>query len=153
MIICTEVSFALDVSGGPSPCILDAIRAALDTSIHVSFSKKNHRPLDYQEAFYLATLGGAKGITLLFDVSVFRSQIGISLYIFSYYFTALAMDEKVGNFTVGKEFDALLVSVPDPDLHVESLDSLQLLQKFLYCGSERNIKEVYVQGRPVKQAF
>ncbi|KAE8750715.1 hypothetical protein FOCC_FOCC002692 [Frankliniella occidentalis] len=116
----------LDVSGGPSPSILDAIRAALDTSIHVSFSKKNYKPLNYQEVFYLATMGGAK---------------------------ALAMDNIVGNFAVGKEFDALLVSVPDPDLHIETLDSLQQLQKFLYCGSERNIKEVYVQGRSVKKAF
>ncbi|KAJ1527088.1 hypothetical protein ONE63_008628 [Megalurothrips usitatus] len=120
------VALGTDVSGGPTPCILDAIRATLDTSIHVSFSKKNYEPLNYQEVFYLATLGGAK---------------------------ALAMDDVVGNFQVGKEFDALLVSAPDPDLHFESLDSLQLLQKFLYCGSERNIKEVYVQGRPVKQAF
>lgn len=68
-------------------------------------------------------------------------------------FSALAMDDLVGNFAVGKDFDALLVSVPDPDLHCEPLNSLQLLQKFLYCGSERNIKEVYIQGRQVKQAF
>ncbi|XP_052119981.1 guanine deaminase [Frankliniella occidentalis] len=120
------VGLGTDVSGGPSPSILDAIRAALDTSIHVSFSKKNYKPLNYQEVFYLATMGGAK---------------------------ALAMDNIVGNFAVGKEFDALLVSVPDPDLHIETLDSLQQLQKFLYCGSERNIKEVYVQGRSVKKAF
>ncbi|KAK3930206.1 Guanine deaminase [Frankliniella fusca] len=120
------VGLGTDVSGGPSPSILDAIRAALDTSIHVSFSKKNYKPLNYQEVFYLATLGGAK---------------------------ALAMDSIVGNFAVGKEFDALLVSVPDPDLHIETLDSLQMLQKFLYCGSERSIKEVYVQGRSVKNAY
>ncbi|XP_034243164.1 guanine deaminase isoform X2 [Thrips palmi] len=120
------VGLGTDVSGGPSPSILDAIRAALDTSIHVSFSKKNYRPLNYQEVFYLATLGGAR---------------------------ALDMDNIVGNFAVGKEFDALLVSVPDPDLHVGPLNSLQLLQKFIYCGSERNIKEVYVQGRQVKQGF
>lgn len=50
-----------DVAGGPSPSILNVIRAAMDVSIHVSFSKKNYKPLNYQEAFYLATLGGAKG--------------------------------------------------------------------------------------------
>lgn len=120
------VGLGSDVSGGPTPSILDVMRAALQVSMHVSFSKKNYKPLNYQEVFYLATLGGAK---------------------------ALAMDGTVGNFVEGKDFDALLVSVPDPDLHGGQLDSLQLLQKFLQCGSDKNIKEVYVQGRPVKQAF
>ena len=51
-----------DVSGGYSPSILDAIRNALSVSIHVSFGKgDDYKPLTYQEAFYLATLGGAEG--------------------------------------------------------------------------------------------
>jgi hypothetical protein len=54
-----------DVSGGFSPSILDAIRNTLDVSIHISFEKdkkgENYVPLTFREAFYLATLGGAKG--------------------------------------------------------------------------------------------
>jgi guanine deaminase len=52
-----------DVSGGFSPSVLDAIRNALDVSIHISFGKcEDYAPLTYHEAFYLATLGGATGI-------------------------------------------------------------------------------------------
>jgi hypothetical protein len=54
----------LDVSGGYSTSILNAIRSALQTSTHILFEKErgsNYVPLSYHEAFYLATLGGAKG--------------------------------------------------------------------------------------------
>jgi guanine deaminase len=52
-----------DVSGGFSPSVLDAIRNALDVSIHISFGKgEDYAPLTYREVFYLATLGGATGI-------------------------------------------------------------------------------------------
>jgi cytosine/adenosine deaminase-related metal-dependent hydrolase len=51
-----------DVSGGYSPSILDAIRNTLDVSIHISYGKgSKYAPLTYHEAFYLATLGGARG--------------------------------------------------------------------------------------------
>lgn len=50
------------MAGGYSPSILDAIRNALDVSIHVSFGKdEDYEPITYHEAFYLATLGGAEG--------------------------------------------------------------------------------------------
>jgi hypothetical protein len=52
-----------DVSGGYSPSVLDAIRNALEVSIHTSFGMgADYAPLTYHEAFYLATLGGARGI-------------------------------------------------------------------------------------------
>jgi hypothetical protein len=53
-----------DVSGGYSTSILNAIRSALHMSIHIFLKKckdSNYVPLSYHEAFYLATLGGAKG--------------------------------------------------------------------------------------------
>ena len=50
-----------DIGGGSRPSILDNIRCALETSIFISFGKKNYTPLNYHEAFYLATLGSAKG--------------------------------------------------------------------------------------------
>jgi hypothetical protein len=62
--------FVADVSGGFSPSILDAIRNALDVSIHISFGKgEDYVPLTFREAFYLATLGGAKGIVNFATVS------------------------------------------------------------------------------------
>lgn len=51
----------LDVSGGAIPSIVNAMRSAIQTSIHISYNEENYNPLNYSEVFYLATLGGAKG--------------------------------------------------------------------------------------------
>ncbi|KRT84737.1 hypothetical protein AMK59_1143, partial [Oryctes borbonicus] len=79
-----NVGLGTDVSGGASPSIIEAMRSAIATSIHVSMEKANYVPLTYENAFYLATLGGAK---------------------------ALSLADKVGNFEVGKDFDALIVDM------------------------------------------
>jgi len=99
--------------------------------------------LNSAELLHLATLGGAE---------------------------AIAMDHVVGNFAVGKEFDALVVDLRN-DGHA-ALDSVDkkaglgnpilmasdwgeeddpedLLQKFLFVGDDRNIARIYVQGRRV----
>lgn len=121
-----KVGLGTDVSGGFSPSVLDAIRNALDVSIHISFGKgEDYAPLTYHEAFYLATLGGA---------------------------TAVALDDKVGNFRVGKYFDALIVNMknPGPVDVLQQYDTELLVQKFLYTGDDRNIRKVYVAGCQVK---
>jgi guanine deaminase len=86
---------------------------------------------------YLATLGGA-------DVCNLKKE--------------------VGSFAPGKHFDALVVSVRNeagnPGLwgvdehdgtYPEGLKAKQalegMLEKFLFCGDDRNISRVYVQGR------
>lgn len=59
-----NVGLGTDISGGCNPTILDAIRLSLITSNGVSFSKPeedNYKPINYEEAFYLGTLGGAEG--------------------------------------------------------------------------------------------
>jgi len=57
-----------------------------------------------------------------------------------------------GNFEVGKEFDALVVNVlvdNSPfDLFGDNTAS-ELLQRFLHCGDDRNIAEIYVAGRKI----
>jgi len=62
------------------------------------------------------------------------------------------LDDEVGNFKVGKYFDALIVNMknPGPVDVLEQYDTETLVQKFLYTGDDRNIKKVYVAGRPVK---
>lgn len=91
-----------------------------------------NRQLSVATLFYLATLGGAQ---------------------------VCDIDKQVGSFAPGKSFDALLVSVRndagnpgicslDGDADVRGkgvLDSL--LERFLFCGDDRNISRVYVQGR------
>lgn len=54
---------------------------------------------------------------------------------------------------VGKDFDALLIDTDCEDSPFDIFDIQQeteLLQKFLYCGDDRNITQVYVAGRRVK---
>lgn len=41
------------------------MRSAIDTSVHISFAKKDYKPLDVYDVFYLATLGGAQGLIYL----------------------------------------------------------------------------------------
>lgn len=95
---------------------------------------KAYIPLNYKQGIFLATLGGAE---------------------------ALSVDQVVGNFVVGKDFDALLVDVAagSIDQYCETDFSrskseekrlLELVQRFVYVGDDRNIHKVYVMGRQVK---
>lgn len=147
-----RVGLGTDVSGGNRISILDAVRSALDVSHHINFMKKQnvlgtgrvkenveenskYEPLDYKQALFLATLGGAQ---------------------------ALSLDNKIGNFKVGKDFDALLIDtycgVTDkfdlPKVLTANLTEedkfFQLLQKFVYTGDDRNISKVFVKGQQVK---
>lgn len=76
--------------------------------------------------FHIATLGGA---------------------------AALGLDKKIGNFEVGKEFDAILVNPFTSNsrfMVLKNQDSiLEILEKFLCVGDDRNIVEVFVKGERV----
>lgn len=52
----------VDVAGGQSCSILDAMRQALQVSCHLSLTKDNYEPINYKDVLYLATLGGATGM-------------------------------------------------------------------------------------------
>ncbi|KAK9901242.1 hypothetical protein WJX75_002216 [Coccomyxa subellipsoidea] len=77
--------------------------------------------LDYRDAFWLATMGGAQ---------------------------ALGLEAKIGSFEVGKEFDALMIDA----MGVSTFDTftgdkpLDVFQKFINLGDDRNIRAVWVQG-------
>ncbi|KAL0193623.1 hypothetical protein M9458_011919 [Cirrhinus mrigala] len=79
---------SVDVAGGYSPSMLDAIRRTLDTSKALTIQDPQHKTLSFEEVFRLATLGGSE---------------------------ALSLDDQIGNFVVGKDFDALRVNVCVPD--------------------------------------
>lgn len=145
-----RVGLGTDVSGGSQSSILCTIKDALDVSHHLNFVKKQliqgagriaetsennaYVPLTYKQVIFLATLGGAE---------------------------ALSVDQVVGNFVVGKDFDALLVDVAagsidqywETDLSRSKSGEkrlLELVQKFVYAGDDRNIYKVFVSGRQVK---
>ena len=145
-----KVGLGTDVSGGCKPSILNTMNDALSVSQSIGFVKKqivkgsksneapdtNYKALNYKEVLYLATLGGAE---------------------------ALSVDSKVGNFVRGKEFDALIVetftgpidkfNVPETFAHKSKKQKLlELVQRFVYVGDDRNIKQVFVQGKQVKVA-
>ncbi|KAJ5071059.1 guanine deaminase [Anaeramoeba ignava] len=121
-----KVGFGTDVSGGYSPSMMDCIRQAIIASKATMFNTKNpDDELSYQDAFYFATLGGA---------------------------SALGLDSKTGNFDVGKDFDACIVSpfVSSANFHVfDDDDDIEIFQKFLFSGDDRNILKVFVKGRQV----
>ncbi|WIA23628.1 hypothetical protein OEZ85_000333 [Tetradesmus obliquus] len=84
--------------------------------------------LTWEDALWLATAGGA---------------------------AALSLQETVSHFAVGMAFDALLIDAGLPGGPFDVLQAageevkqpLLLLEQFLNCGDDRNIAEVYVQGR------
>ncbi|KAG0349936.1 hypothetical protein BG005_010525 [Podila minutissima] len=78
------------------------------------------------ELFYLATMGGAR---------------------------VMGLEATVGNFTVGKEFDAVLVNtaVENSPLDAFEHDSVEsMFEKYLFMGDDRNNEKVYVQGKEVR---
>ncbi|KAB0804739.1 hypothetical protein PPYR_01709 [Photinus pyralis] len=121
-----HVGLGTDVSGGCSLSLMNAMRYAVACSNFLSFGKDNYEPIGWRDAFYMATLGGAK---------------------------VLDLDKEIGNFEVGKEFDAVIIdmNVKDgPIDYLEDCSALETLQKFIYAGDDRNVVSVYVAGRKVK---
>lgn len=57
---------------------------------------------------------------------------------------------KVGSFENGYEFDALVID--DSSLAIfRQLSIEERLQKFIYTGDDRNIKDRYVAGKKIKE--
>ncbi|KAJ7219426.1 Metallo-dependent hydrolase [Mycena pura] len=131
-----KVGLGTDVSGGYSPSILSAIRNASIASKVVAMQHRGdplkpaefaNKQLSVASLLYLATLGGAEVCNL---------------------------EKSVGSFSVGKSFDALVVSVRDdagnPAMWGLDLTSRSLggrLEQFFFCGDDRNISRVFVQGK------
>ncbi|CAG8734313.1 18443_t:CDS:1, partial [Racocetra fulgida] len=89
-------------------------------------SDKVYPHLTLPELTYLATMGGAQLVNL---------------------------ENVIGNFIVGKEFDALLI---DPEAEgspmqiFDEIDTIdRIFEKFIFLGDDRNIKAVFVRGRKV----
>ena len=91
-----KVGLGTDCSGGYSPSILESARQASNVSRHVcmksTLETKETPQLALAEILYLATLGGAQ---------------------------VCSIEDRVGNFSVGKEFDALMI---DPGVEGGNVD-------------------------------
>lgn len=128
-----KVGLGTDVGGGFSSSLLDAMRQAFIISkARETLTEGRDPALTLHEGFFLGTLGGAQ---------------------------VCGLDDKIGNFVVGKEFDALEIHTVDPEngrslgiiTPIEDEDSIEVIfEKFLMTGDDRNIAKVYVRGRSIK---
>ncbi|NXH51342.1 GUAD deaminase, partial [Rhabdornis inornatus] len=122
-----KLGLGTDVAGGYSASMLDAIRKTMMASNSLQINKVNETVITLEEAFQLATLGGSQ---------------------------ALGLDYVIGNFEVGKEFDALLINTKasDSPFDLFSADDFEVIRTGLMIkiiGDDRNISEVYVAGKQV----
>ncbi|KAL2760273.1 hypothetical protein ACRALDRAFT_2092571 [Sodiomyces alcalophilus JCM 7366] len=133
-----KVGLGTDSGGGWASQMLAVMRQAMIASNARAVmggagddDDDNEAPLSLEEVFYLATLGGA----------------GV-----------LCLEDQIGNFEVGKQFDAVWVTTSNTSLRPvmtprEEGDSLKTtFEKFVMTGDDRNMAHVYVRGRRVAGA-
>ncbi|KAM0712184.1 hypothetical protein Q7P37_011278 [Cladosporium fusiforme] len=122
-----KVGLGTDSGGGFASGMLDTIRQTIIASnAQEVFSKGADKALTLAQVFYLATLGGAE---------------------------VLSLGDRVGNFAVGKEFDAVWVSSEPLSVMTvrEEGESLATtFEKFVMTGDDRNMIRVFVRGRQVR---
>jgi guanine deaminase len=140
------IGLGTDVSGGFSPSILEEVRQAIWVSRFVAMgtpstsSPNDKAKLSTAEALYLATRGGA---------------------------AVVGLEDKVGMFKVGMEFDAQMIrlgGVPEDGetggggfegslggpVDVFGWESAEeKVEKWVYSGDDRNCVAVWVRGRLV----
>ncbi len=130
------VGLGTDVSGGCHPSILENVRQAMWVSRHLAFHKSDSAKLSTEEGLYLATRGGA---------------------------AVVGLEDKVGGFDVGKEWDAQMIhlgivdesGVQDGVFEEGPVDVFgweswpDKIEKWVYSGDDRNTVAVWVKGRLV----
>lgn len=123
-----KLGMGTDCSGGYSPSMLNSMRFAIATSNTISISQypKVRPNYDYIGAIALATRGSAK---------------------------VCGLESKVGGFDVGLQFDALRVrmNASNMDTCLFGFETVHdMIHKFVFLGDDRNIAQVFVNGKCVK---
>jgi guanine deaminase len=126
-----HVGLGSDISGGPSASLFDGCRSAISGARLLEDGVDGTRAaglrgvpgarIDFRDAFWLATTGGAE-----------------------------VLDLPVGYLAPGRAFDAMLVNLPG-DLVVgsEALTGEALLQKIVMLAQTRDVRATWVGGRRV----
>lgn len=135
-----KIGLGTDVSAGASCSILDAARRALDVSRHRAMHGGGDK-LSLAQCLHLGTVGGAK---------------------------VLSMDQEIGSFDTGKQFDAQLIDLQGEESKLDifpwqvgaqdgksaagpqPLDTSEIVRKWFYLGDDRNVVSVWVKGNKVK---
>jgi guanine deaminase len=127
-----RVGLGTDVAGGYSPSLLTPCRHAVTASKVLSRADGNAVEVDYKRAFWTATIGGA---------------------------AALGLEDHLGHFEVGKQFDAIVVardagvfdSFYADDAARGPREVLAAdFERFINLGDDRNVRTVFVRGCRVK---
>lgn len=128
-----HVGLGTDISGGPSPSMIENCRGAIlasrmlqsgvDPALDAAVrSTSGPAQIDFRDAFYIATTGGG-----------------------------IALDLPIGQFKPGYKFDAIVIDVNVDGGTVrlwEEFDSGdQILQKIIYTASTGNIAGVWIDGQ------
>ncbi|KAI8937040.1 hypothetical protein NX059_006260 [Plenodomus lindquistii] len=130
------IGLGTDVSGGFHPSILENVRQSIWVSRHLALQTSDAAKLSTEEALYLATRGGA---------------------------AVVGLEDKVGGFEVGKEWDAQMISLGSVDEEGSSDAAFdegpvdlfgweswpEKIEKWVYSGDDRNTIAVWVRGRLV----
>jgi guanine deaminase len=119
-----KIGLGTDIAGGYSPSVMDSARNTVVASLSLQQQEPSEsHTLDYLHSFYLATLGGAE---------------------------ALGLEDRIGTFSVGMEFDAFILSGSNSSPDIYPRDTLaDIFQKLCILGDDRNVSRVFVRGRQV----
>jgi len=120
-----KVGLGTDCSGGFSPSLLNSMRMSVMASNTLTFSDPSYQPLQYSDALYLATRGGAQ---------------------------LLGLQDSLGALQQDMKADLLLVDMA-AQLKTQPFggeSSEDLVSKFVFLSDDRNIKQVWVAGRRLK---
>jgi len=121
-----RVGLGTDVAGGYSCSLLSGVRHAVCASKCLGRGRSSMAAateLDYQYAFWTATLGGA---------------------------CAVGLEDHIGSFAVGKQFDAVVADCGSFD-SFRARKLATDFERYVNLGDDRHVVTVWVQGRVVKQ--
>lgn len=130
------VGLGTDVSGGYSASVLEAVRqACLVSRLRTGPDGKERtgrETLSVEEGLYLGTRGGAEVVDMAADI---------------------------GGFEPGMFFDAQMIRLGGKAGPVGQVDLFgweswkEKVHKWVWSGDDRNVKDVWVMGQPVKRAL
>jgi guanine deaminase len=127
----SKIGLGTDLSGGISTSMFSEMRSAYQTHLNIdllmspTFHQKT-TPIQTENLFYCATLGGA---------------------------SVLDLDDKIGNFQIGKAFDSNIISLKNtgPDSVIATYSTDEILKKLVFMTDSRDILSTYVQGIKVQK--
>jgi guanine deaminase len=117
-----DVGLGSDVGGGPNLSMLkEMCNACYMSKVNYILSEGKSNSIDSTFAFYLATMGGAK---------------------------VLGLEHVVGNFSIGKEADFIVVDADkiDPLENSRGRKGKEMLSQLVHRGDDRVVSATYVQG-------